>query len=60
MLGNIIIIAIVVLAIGGAITKIVVDRKNGIKCTGCPHSKTCGTATSCSGRHMPIENVDNK
>lgn len=44
---NIIVLSIVVLAIAGALAKIIVDKKNGVKCSGCPHSKTCSNKDGC-------------
>lgn len=38
---NIIVIAVIVLIIGGAVLYIVKAKLNGQKCIGCPHSKTC-------------------
>ncbi len=49
MLGNIIVLLIIVSIVGMAIRKIYTDRKNGIKCSGCPMSKDCSTH-SCSDK----------
>ena len=54
MLSNIIVIAIVAAIIIAAITKILIDKKNGIKCSGCPHSKTC--SSKCQTQSNPIMN----
>lgn len=49
MLGNIIGIAVIILIVGGATAYIIIAKKKGQKCIGCPYSKTCGGAcTSCS------------
>ncbi len=40
---NIVIIAILVIILGFAIRYIVKAKKNGEKCIGCPHSKTCSS-----------------
>ena len=48
MLGNIIVLSIVVLIIVGALAKIIIDKKNGVKCSGCPHSKACSNKELCS------------
>ena len=42
-------IAAVILAaiLGGAIFYIVRAKKKGVKCIGCPHSKTCGKQGAC-------------
>jgi hypothetical protein len=47
MLENIIVFSIVVAMVVGALAKIVVDKKNGVKCSGCPHSKTCSNKDMC-------------
>ena len=39
---DIIVIAVIVLVIGGAIAYIVKAKKNGKKCIGCPDSCSCG------------------
>ncbi len=39
MIQNIIVLLIVVAAVAGAIAKIIIDKRNGIKCAGCPYSK---------------------
>ena len=48
MLENIIIIAVVVLIVGGASAYIYKAKKSGQKCIGCPYSGECGTSCSCS------------
>ena len=46
---DIIVIAVIVLIIGGATAYIVKEKKNGKKCIGCPYSSTCSSnaKTSC-------------
>ncbi len=44
---NLIILLIIVVIFALAIGKIVKDKKNGVKCSGCPASKNC-TSHSCS------------
>lgn len=47
---DVILIAIIVLVIGGAIAYIIKAKKNGQKCIGCPDAKTCGgNCVSCQG-----------
>lgn len=47
---NIIVIAIVVLVVGLAAWYIHKEKKQGVKCIGCPDSKTCsGNCGGCSG-----------
>ena len=42
-----IIIAIVALIVGGATAYIIKAKKSGMKCVGCPHSKSCSGGCSC-------------
>ena len=47
---NLIIFAIVVLILGSAILYIRREKKQGVKCIGCPDSKTCsGHCAGCAG-----------
>lgn len=43
MLETIIVIAVLVLIIGSAVTYIIKEKKSGTKCIGCPHSKECSS-----------------
>ncbi len=46
---NFIVIAVVVLILGCAITYIVKEKKKGVKCVGCPYAESCGkTSEKCS------------
>ncbi len=45
---DIIVSAILVLIIGGAIAYIVKSKKNGQKCIGCPNAKQCGGKCGCN------------
>ncbi|WP_422487143.1 FeoB-associated Cys-rich membrane protein [Gudongella sp. DL1XJH-153] len=47
MIGNIIVLFIIAAVIGLSVWKITSDKKNGVKCSGCPYSKTCSTNTVC-------------
>jgi len=47
MLESIIILSIVAALVVGAIAKTIADKKKGVKCTGCPHSKTCTSKDLC-------------
>ena len=38
---NIIVLLVIGLILAAAVMKILKDRKNGVKCSGCPQSKTC-------------------
>ena len=40
---EIIALIFIILAVGGAIAYIIIAKKRGQKCIGCPHSKTCGS-----------------
>lgn len=44
---DIIVLLVIVAMVAGAIWKMRSDKKKGIKCSGCPHSKTCASQ-SCS------------
>ena len=39
---NFILIAVILLILGGAVVYIVKAKKQGVKCIGCPDAKTCG------------------
>lgn len=47
---NFIIIAIVAVVVGLALGYIIRQKKQGAKCIGCAHSKTCGSK-NCSCGH---------
>ncbi len=40
---NIIIVLVVVVILGLAISYIIREKKSGSKCVGCPHGKSCNT-----------------
>lgn len=42
------IIGIVVLILAIAIAYIIKSKKNGVKCIGCPYSKSCSSKQSCN------------
>ncbi len=42
-MGNIIVALILIFIVGMAIRKIYIDKKNGVKCSGCPSSKECSS-----------------
>ena len=47
---NFIIIALLILIVGGAVAYVVKAKTNGIKCVGCPDAKKCsGDCSCCSG-----------
>jgi hypothetical protein len=51
MLENIVVLFIILAIVAGALVKIISDKQKGIHCTGCPHSKSCASATACP--HSP-------
>lgn len=46
-MGDIIVLLIIVAIIGIAVRKMYVDKKNGVKCSGCPSSKD----SNCNCKH---------
>ena len=44
---NIVIVAVIAIVVGAALTYIIRAKKNGAKCIGCPHSKDCGGSCGC-------------
>lgn len=49
---NIIIIALILLIVGGASAYLIRAKKRGVKCIGCPNGENCAKkaqATGCSG-----------
>ena len=42
-----IVLAIIALAIGGAVAYIVRAKKSGQKCIGCPYAKSCSGGCNC-------------
>jgi hypothetical protein len=47
MLANILTLLVIVAIIAGASLKLIVDKRNGIKCSGCPYSKLGNQDCSC-------------
>lgn len=45
---DIIVVAVLVLVVGGAVRYIYKEKKRGAKCIGCPHSKSCGGSCGCN------------
>lgn len=54
-----IIIAIIIAVVGGASFYIYRAKKQGQKCIGCPHSKTCSGGCSCSESVGAEKNKEN-
>jgi hypothetical protein len=46
-MANIIVILIILAIITGAITKVIIEKRNGAKCIGCPHGKSDGSSCGC-------------
>jgi hypothetical protein len=46
-MADIIVLLVIVAIVSGAVWKIRSDKKKGIKCSGCPHSKVCPSQTAC-------------
>lgn len=45
---ELIIIPAIILIVGGAIAYIVVQKKKGKKCVGCPYADSCSKKCSCN------------
>lgn len=54
-MGNIIVSIIILGIIGLSITKIVIEKRKGVKCVGCPHSGSNKTH-QCGSNIVKIEN----
>jgi len=52
MLGNIIVLLIVTAMLGGAIAKMINDKKKGVRCAGCPYSRECSEKNRCPGQNI--------
>ncbi len=48
-MANLIVILVIVAILGAAIGKIIIEKRKGVKCIGCPHSGTNEKKTGCSG-----------
>lgn len=46
------VIAIIVLAIGGAVFYIIREKKKGKKCIGCPYSDSCTKCNCCDKKSV--------
>ena len=49
MLPDIIVVAVILLCVGGASLYIYKAKKSGKKCIGCPDSSSCGQKGRCNG-----------
>ena len=48
MLGDIIVIAVIGLIVGGAVAYIIRAKKRGQKCIGCPYANSCNAKNKCA------------
>lgn len=48
-MANIIVMIIILTIVMAAIYKIVIEKRKGAKCVGCPYSQTDGSSCSCNG-----------
>jgi hypothetical protein len=49
-MSNIIVILVILAIVCAAIAKIVVEKKKGVKCIGCPHGGTSKSNCGCNTR----------
>ncbi len=47
-LSDYIVIGVIALIVGAAVFYIVRAKRNGARCIGCPHSKSCSKGCGCS------------
>lgn len=48
MLANVIVILIIAALVAGACAKIIIDKRNGVQCPGCPYSRVGKERCRCS------------
>lgn len=46
-MANLIVVLVIVAIVALAVTKIVIDKRKGVKCIGCPHSGKYNKKKSC-------------
>lgn len=46
-MSNFIVILVILAIVGASITKIVIEKRKGVKCIGCPHSGSKNSKCSC-------------
>lgn len=49
---NYIVAGILIAVIAGIILYLIRQKKKGVKCVGCPHTKQCGGKCSCNCNHV--------
>ncbi|MDW7729890.1 MAG: hypothetical protein SCJ94_07775 [Bacillota bacterium] len=47
MLTNLITVIIIAAVVGGAIIKLIIDKKKGVHCSGCPYSGLSNQSCNC-------------
>ena len=52
MLANIVTLLVIAAVIAGACLKLVIDKKNGAQCSGCPYSKLGNQDCHCSDQSV--------
>lgn len=52
---NLVIVAVLLLIIGGAVFYIAKEKKRGVKCVGCPAGATCAHKNGASGCNCSSE-----
>lgn len=60
MSGDIIVLLIIATIVIAAIAKIVIDKKNGVQCAGCPAGKTCSSKSACSSNQPLFGSVNSE
>ena len=58
LITNILAIAAIVFVVGGAVLYMVLAKKRGEKCIGCPYAKQCGG--NCNGGCTGMNDITNK
>lgn len=50
---NIVILLVIAVIIGLSISKVISEKRKGVKCIGCPHGKSC--SSSCSSYDLKLK-----
>ena len=48
-MADFIVVVVIALIVGGAVTYIIREKKRGVKCIGCPAGATCPNSGKCTG-----------
>ncbi len=54
-MGNVMVIALLALLLGGIVWYLVREKKRGVRCVGCPHSKSC---SGCCGQNKKDPDIE--